>query len=60
MPPLDRRRDLEMEENLEGGWIFTGLEKEREPTRYIRNVALTSQEKWLKDSCHSKSLALQL
>jgi hypothetical protein len=31
MPPLDGGRDLEMEENLEGGRIFTGLGKEREP-----------------------------
>jgi hypothetical protein len=49
MPPLDGGRDLELEENLEVGQIFTGLGRERKPTTYIRNVTLTSQEKWLKD-----------
>jgi hypothetical protein len=49
MPPLDGGRDLEMEENLEGVRIFTGLGKESEPTSYICNATLTSQVKWLKD-----------
>jgi hypothetical protein len=49
MPPLDGVRDFEMEENLEGGRIFMGLGKEREPMSYICNVTLTSQEKRLKD-----------
>jgi hypothetical protein len=49
MSSLDGGRDLELEENLKGGRILTGLGRERKSTSHIRNARLMLQEKWLKD-----------